>query len=257
MDFPDKSHPARIVAAVEEEILAGRLVPGDRLDERSLADQFGVSRTPVREALQRMSASGVVQLAGRQGARVAQLDLADLLDAFVLIAELEALAAAQAARRLRPDQRLRLEALNAETAQAAREGEVAAFNEANARFHAAIMEASQNRLLWSQARVSQLLTSAYRRHATRQPGRMVASIDEHAAITGAICAGDAAAAGAQMRAHVNHLAEGVGDFLHQLRDSPLGSDAFHIAPAPPRTRPESPPDGPASDGSAPLPGPLG
>src|SRR4029077_6110258 len=84
--------------------------PGDRLDERQLADHFGVSRTPVREALQRLAASGLVVSRGRQGLQVAQLSLADLLDAFSVAAEMEALASAQASRRIRPDQRERLEA---------------------------------------------------------------------------------------------------------------------------------------------------
>lgn len=234
MDRPDHSHPSRIVAEIEEDILSARLMPGDRLDERRLAERFGVSRTPVREALQRMAAYGVVQLAGRQGARVMQLDLASLLDAFVLVAELEALAAAQAARRLRPALGERIEALNAETAAHARAGDHMGFIDANARFHAAIMEASANRILQAQVRTAQLLTSAYRRHATWQPGRMTDSIDEHAAITAAIRGGDGPSAARQMRSHVNHLAEGVGDFLHQLRGTALHSEALERTPAPGR-----------------------
>lgn len=234
MEPPKQSQPDRIVAACEDEILAGRLLPGDRLDERGLAERFRVSRTPVREALQRMAANGVVRLAGRQGARVTQLNLADLLDAFVLIAEFEALAAAQAARRRSPEARTRIEELDREAALHARNGAVASFNDANDRYHAAIMAASGNRILQAQVRTSQLLTSAYRHHATHLPGRMTASIAEHAAITRAIGEGCAESAARHMRAHVNHLAEGVGDFLHQLRGSLLGSDLLEVAPTPHR-----------------------
>ena len=216
-------HATRIVAAIEQDLLEGRLMLGERLDERKLAARFGVSRTPVREALQRLAANGAVNLAARQGASVARLDTADLLDAFVLIAEFEAIAAAQAARRIQPSERKTLEQSNRFTADAARSGDVAAFNTANARFHGLIAEASRNRVLQRQIRIPQILTAPYRRHATFQPGRMLASIDEHQAITDAILGGDDAVAAQKMRQHVNHLASSIGDFLHQLRSSPLGT----------------------------------
>src|SRR5688572_13758933 len=77
-----ESLSAEVVQRLEIEILKGQRRPGDRLDERQLAEQYGVSRTPVREALQRLAASGLVVSRGRQGLQVAQLSLADLLDAF-------------------------------------------------------------------------------------------------------------------------------------------------------------------------------
>ena len=104
-----ESLSANVVHRLELEILKGQRKPGDRLDERLLAEQFGVSRTPVREALQRLAASGLVVSRGRQGLQVAQLSIADLLDAFSVAAEMEALASAHAARRIRPEQRRRLE----------------------------------------------------------------------------------------------------------------------------------------------------
>src|SRR5690349_14433463 len=105
MSDEPESLSAGVVDRLEEEILGGVRRPGDRLDERQLAEQFGMSRTPVREALQRLAASGLVVSRGRQGLQVAQMSLADLLDAFSVVAELEALASAQAARRMLPDQR--------------------------------------------------------------------------------------------------------------------------------------------------------
>lgn len=218
----EQPHATRIVAALEQDLLDGGLTPGDRLDERKLAARFGVSRTPVREALQRLAANGTVSLAARQGASIARLDTADLLDAFVLIAEFEAIAAAQAARRLQPAERTELERRNRETAEAARSGDPAAFNAANARFHALIAETSRNRILQRQIRTPQILTAPYRRQVTFQPGRMLESIAEHQAITDAILEGADMAAAQHMRQHVNHLASSVGDFLHQLRNSPLG-----------------------------------
>src|ERR1700676_1668697 len=89
---------AGVVHRLEVEILKGQRKPGDRLVERQLAEQCGVSRTPVREALQRLAASGLVVSRGRQGLQVAQLSIADLLDAFSVAAEMEALAWCNAAR---------------------------------------------------------------------------------------------------------------------------------------------------------------
>lgn len=206
-----------ILGAIEEDILSGALGPGDRLDERKLAERFGVSRTPVREALQRLSAGGIVVLQARQGATVVQLDIADLFDAFTIVSELEALAAAQAARRIRPEQRNELVEASTACAAAVRAGDHEAFNEANGRFHDAILTASHNRILAGQLRTAQLLTAPYRRTITYQPGRMAASVGEHEAIVKAILDSDGEAAADQMRRHVNQLAVGSADVIHHLR----------------------------------------
>ncbi|WP_108663517.1 GntR family transcriptional regulator [Acuticoccus kandeliae] len=217
MSTENGSRADEIVQMLEEEILAGALTPGERLDERSLAARFGTSRTPVREALQRLSASGIVLVQSRQGASVVQLDVADLFDSFTVNAELEALAASQAARRIMPEQRDRLAAAHEVCAAAARAGDHEAFNEANGEFHAAIIAASHNRILAGQIRTAQLFTATYRRRITFQPGRMVDSIDEHQSVVDAILANDSESAALHMRRHVNQLANGAGDVLHHLR----------------------------------------
>lgn len=211
------SHVLDILGAIEDDILSGALKPGQRLDERKLAERFGVSRTPVREALQRLSAGGIVSLQVRQGATVVQLDIADLFDAFTVVSELEALAAAQAARRIRPEQRTLLLEASKACAEAARAAQHEAFNEANGRFHDTIVAASQNRVLARQLRTAQLLTAPYRRTITYQPGRMADSIGEHEDIVVAILDSDGAAAADRMRRHVNQLAIGAADVIHHLR----------------------------------------
>src|SRR6201999_3462954 len=147
-----ESLSANIVHRLELEILKGQRKPGDRLDERQLADHFGVSRTPVREALQRLAASGLVVSRGRQGLQVAQLSLADLLDAFSVAAEMEALASAQAARRIRPDQRDRIEAAHQACSGAGNIRDAEGFYEANLEFHETIAAASHNRILREELR---------------------------------------------------------------------------------------------------------
>jgi DNA-binding GntR family transcriptional regulator len=214
-----ESLSANVVQRLEVEILKGKRKPGDRLDERQLAEQFGVSRTPVREALQRLAASGLVVSRGRQGLQVAQLSIADLLDAFSVAAEMEALASAQAARRIRPDQGHRLEAAHQACSAAARTGNANGFYEANLEFHETISAASHNRILQDELRRLTVKISPYRRTITYQPGRMDSSIPEHEQVMTAIFRGEAAQAGQVMRSHVTLLGEGLSDLLHFLRVS--------------------------------------
>jgi DNA-binding GntR family transcriptional regulator len=211
-----ESLSANIVHRLELEILKGQRKPGDRLDERQLADHFGVSRTPVREALQRLAASGLVVSRGRQGLQVAQLSLADLFDAFSVAAEMEALASAQAARRIRPDQQTRLEAAHQACSVAANVRDVDSFYEANLEFHETIAAASHNRILRDELRRLTVKISPYRRTITFQPGRMESSIPEHGQIMQAIFRGDAAQASQVMRSHVTLLGDGLSDLLHFL-----------------------------------------
>jgi DNA-binding GntR family transcriptional regulator len=212
-----ESLSAGVVHRLELEILKGQRKPGDRLDERQLADHFGVSRTPVREALQRLAASGLVVSRGRQGLQVAQLSLADLLDAFSVAAEMEALASAQASRRIRPDQRDRLEAAHKACSAAADVRDVDGFYEANLEFHETIATASHNRVLGEELRRLTVKISPYRRTITFQPGRMESSIPEHEQIMQAIFRGDPAQASQVMRSHVTLLGDGLSDLLHFLR----------------------------------------
>jgi DNA-binding GntR family transcriptional regulator len=211
------SHANEVVRALEEDLLNGFLLPGDRLDERKLAARFGVSRTPIREALQRLAAMGIVVVQPRQGAAIVQLDIPDLLDSFTVDADLEALAAAQAARRILPDQKADLLRAHEACNVAAEAGDFERFNQANDRFHAIIARSSQNRILKSHLRTAKLLTAPYRRKITYQPGRMLASIREHQAIVDAIMASDSDTAAEHMRAHIFQLGAGTSDFLHHLR----------------------------------------
>ncbi len=206
---------ATIAQRLEAEILTGRRALGERLDERELAEYFNASRTPVREALQRLSATGLVQINGRHGTKVARLTLTQLLDAFRVVSELEAMAAEQAAGRITEDRVAALWGHQAACEAAFAEGDADAFCAANDRLHGAILEASGNWMLQELMRVA-LVLAPYRRHITFQPGRMSASLDEHRAFITAIAAGDGVTAAARMRSHVNALATGLSDFLYYL-----------------------------------------
>ena len=215
----DASLASDIAKRLEEEILRGRARPGARLDERELSERYKVSRTPVREALQRLSASGLVVARGRQGLQVAQMSVADLLDALSVVAELEALACVQAARRITDAQRVMLQKAHVACGEAAQRGDADPFYDANIEFHDAIANASHNRVLQDELRRLSLKTAPYRRTITFQPGRMASSQVEHEAVLNAIISNNPAEAGNLMRQHVSLLSEGISDFLHFVRTS--------------------------------------
>lgn len=210
------SQVGEIVRQIQSDILFGRRQPGERLDERSLAENFGVSRTPIREALQWLAANGLVSLRGRQGARITQLSVPDILDAFFVIAELEAMAARQAARRIRPEQKEALQSHQDRCAERALDNDPLGFFEANIDFHATILAACHNRILQDQIANVRVLTAPYRKQVTFQPGRMRESIPEHEAIMLAIFSGDGEAASQLMLKHVNLLGEGLSDLLRAI-----------------------------------------
>ena len=106
---------------IEQDIVTGRLQPGERLDEQSLADRFGVSRTPIREALMQLASTGMVELHSRRGAFVASLGLKEIIERFEAMAALEGMCGALAARRITDEQRAVLLAAHEECRNEANE----------------------------------------------------------------------------------------------------------------------------------------
>jgi DNA-binding GntR family transcriptional regulator len=214
------THASDIVRRIETEIALGRWLPGAKLDERVLAEQFDVSRTPVREALQRLSASGLVVLRGRQGAQIVELQTGDLLDCFFLVAELEGMAARLAARRMRPEERTPIRSAHERCIACVEAEDEEGFVTANADFHDAILAAAHSRIVSGQLARSRLLIAWHRYYATFRPGRMASSIAEHEAVMEAIFRGDSDAAADLMSRHVNMLGENLSDvvnFLERLK----------------------------------------
>lgn len=197
--------------------MRGALPPGQRVDEQGIAQRFGVSRTPVREALHQLAASGLVQLRGRQGALVSQLSIPDMLDGFLVMGELEGLCARLAARRITDEQRATLESAHQACVDAIGTGDAEGFYEANKAFHEEIYAATRNRMLLEQVRNLRLRLAPYRRLITFQPGRMEASVDEHGDVLAAIVNGDADRADRLMQEHVSILGDSLNDFVSALR----------------------------------------
>src|SRR5215467_4147628 len=118
-----------------DEIVRGTLAPGAALDESEIARRFNVSRTPVREALRQLAASGLVEAKAHRGAVVARPTIERLTGMFEAMAELEALCAGLAAARMTRMERHRLEAVHEELRVLSHAGNPERFHEVNARFH--------------------------------------------------------------------------------------------------------------------------
>ena len=206
----------RLREDLESEIATGDLPQGTRLDETSLARRFGVSRTPVREALTALASAGLVEARPRQGAVVAALPLERLIQMFEVMAELEALCARLAARRMTGDDRAELGvALDACRAEAdpARPN---AYYDANLRFHEAVYAGSHNAYLAEQTRTLRNRLQPYRRTQLTGPGRIATSLAEHVEIVNAIDAGDAISAEGAMRRHVTIQGDTFANLLSSL-----------------------------------------
>ena len=207
------STSSRIARALESDILGNRLKPNTRLDEASLAQRFDVSRTPVREALQHLSSSGLIEIRHNQGAVVRSLTISEIIGMFEVVAELEGLCARLAARRMSRKERTELVHLNASCHDRMAKDDQDGFFEANNAFHEAIYIGSRNEFLHNQVRALGNRVNPYRRLVTSQPRRMEHSIGEHQAVVAAIEAGDAENAHRAMRDHVNVLGEAATDII--------------------------------------------
>lgn len=187
-----------------EAIDAGLYRPGDRLVESELAERFGVSRTPVREALQRLETQSMVARDGRS-LIVASLDHNQLAELYVVRAELEALAARLAAKHAAPEEvRVLQDMVDDDAAQT---HDPMALSRANKRFHRQIHLASHNRYLVQQLDLVHRSMALLANTSLAAEGRGVRALAEHQAIVDAIRAGDEEAAAAALRQHISQAFE--------------------------------------------------
>jgi len=212
-----------VAARLRDLIYGGELAPGAWIDEQGLARRFGISRTPLREALKVLHAEGLVRLTPRRGAVVAgELTPEDLDALFPLMGLLEGRCAWEAVRKATPADVARLDALHGELEAHAAAKDVAAYYERNYAFHEAVQEIARNR--WLSRAVGELrrFLRLLRGRQLRVPGRLAASLDEHRRFMRALHRGDAAAAERAMRAHLLAQREALG--------------ALDVAPAAPAPR---------------------
>ncbi len=182
-----------------DDIRNGTLPPGARLRETELADRFGISRTPVREAIRQLEADGLVVHLPRQGATIRTLDHAEVVELYEMRAVLEGTAARLAARAASDIELAELAALNAELADTPAGPQA---REVNRMFHRALIDAARNRFLLKAMSALQKTLLILGPTTLAEPARAEAAVAEHAAVLAALRARDGVAAEAAMRGHV-------------------------------------------------------
>lgn len=185
-----------------DDIMEGALLPGMRLDEMGLATRFGVSRTPVREALRQLEAMGLVQKRPRRGVVVTVVTRERLTQMFAAMAELEAACARLAALHMTAAEREALDALHRGSLGLVRSGDVQAYERVNQQFHMAIYRGSHNAPLLEMAQAMRRRVAPFRRAQFRVVGRLGQSLDEHDKVVTCILRGDPEGAAAAMRGHI-------------------------------------------------------
>lgn len=201
---------------IENLIVTGEFAPGARLDEVQLATRFGVSRTPIREALMQLDAIGLVEIRPRRGAVVTDPAPGRVFEMFEVMAELEGMAGASAARRHVEEDRHALLAAHANCERSAESGDTDAYYYDNEIFHRAIYAASHSGFLEDQCVALHRRLRPYRRLQLRVRNRMKVSFDEHAGIVQAILAGDADLARKLLRDHVVIQGDRFSDLVANL-----------------------------------------
>lgn len=203
----------QLAQQLEEMIFTGQLRPGEKLEEAMIAARFGVSRTPVREAIQRLVATGMVEVRRRKGTIVTQLTMPRLIGMIEMMAELDILAARLAARRATLEERNGLKDILARSREAV--GDQKAYTRLNREFHWALYAATHNHYLEDVALRTWKVLQPYRNFRLDQPGRRQGSIAEHEAIYEAIRTSDGDLAARQMGSHVQ-VGGVIADFVFSL-----------------------------------------
>lgn len=188
-----------VAERLREAIFARHLEPGAWIDEQKLAAEYGISRTPLREALKVLAVEGLVTMKVRRGAYVTEMSREDVQQVYHLLGLLESDAAARVAEGAGTAERAELEALHQQLERQVKNRE--AFFATNERFHMALLRIAGNR--WAEQVVTDLrkVMKLNRHHSLFRQGRIADSVAEHRDLMHAIAVKDAAGAASVMRTH--------------------------------------------------------
>ncbi len=188
-----------VAELLRQRIFKRELEPGSWIDELKIAEEYGISRTPLREALKVLAAEGLVTMKVRRGAYVTEVSEKDLSDVYHLLSLLESDAAGVVATQASDAQLLELRAMHEELAAAVNDRE--RFFAINEQFHLRLLEMADNR--WREQMVADLrkVMKLNRHHSLFKTGRLHDSLAEHAAIMKAIAARNGVLAAERMREH--------------------------------------------------------
>ncbi len=218
MSVPSSDKETRVVAfrgtrseilraQLADEIVGGQLKPGSPLDEIELARRFSVSRTPVREAIRMLAASGLVEVRPHRAAVVARPSHDTLIGMFEVMAELEALCAGYAAERMTPAERSAMEEVHEDLRVLIQSGDPQRYHEINEAFHATIYSGAHNAYLTELTLMTRARVRPFRRAQFRIRGRLAKSHIEHDRVVQAILRGERVMAAQTMYAHIITVGE--------------------------------------------------
>lgn len=203
----------RIRNTLTDEIASGALRAGSALDEQALADRFGASRTPVREALRQLAAAGQVELRPRRGGIVTRITAERIMQMFETMAEVEVMCVRLATNRMTPLERSHLMLLHEDSKILVKRGDVDAYDAFNREFHEALYRAAHNDFMREQAMALRVRLSPFRRTQLRHKDRISRSREEHDAVMAAIAQGDGDEAARRMRAHMLNAAGALSQYI--------------------------------------------
>jgi len=198
----DSALYVRVAERLRARILEHTLAPGSWIDEQALTAEFGISRTPLREALKVLASEGLVTMKLRRGAYVTEVSPRDLFEVYHLLGLLEADATATVAANASPEQLAELLAVHAELEAAVADRD--RFFAANERFHRLLLEFADNRWLAQTVADLRKVMKLNRHHSLFKSGRIEESLQEHRAIMAALLARDPVATMETMRAHFSN-----------------------------------------------------
>lgn len=208
-----------IFQSVEEKIVTGQFKDGTKLDEATLAEQFQVSRTPIREALLQLVGSGLATQIPKRGCFVKAPSIREMVEMFEVMSELEGMCARLAARRITNAQILMLKTANAGCEKAITKNDSDLYYQKNVEFHECLYEACGNGFLAEENRKVRRRLQSFRRLQLRVRDRMPQSLKEHGDIITAIESGDSEKAEKISRKHVMIQGERFNDLLVHLEQS--------------------------------------
>lgn len=211
-----KSRSESLREQLEEMIAVGVFAPGQHLDETELANKFGVSRTPIREALIQLASMGLVVIRPRRGAVVAELGPQQLVEMFEVMSELEATCGRLAARRMTPVEQAQMVAAHEACQQARDASDPDEYYYKNEAFHESIYAGSHNQFLIEQTRSLYRRLRPYRRLQLRVRDRVNTSYSEHDGVVQAILQGDGERTATLMREHVMIQGQRFADLMVSL-----------------------------------------
>jgi DNA-binding GntR family transcriptional regulator len=213
-----KTLHGQLASHLRDMIMEAVFKPGEKIQEQDLCDRFGVSRTPIREALRVLAAEGLLTLTPNRGARIASSTVEEIEELYPMIGALEGLAGELACSRITDAEINRIEELHQRMVAHYQKGEFLASKKLNQQIHEAIFEAAGNAALTTQYRNLMIRTHSIRYFVRKSPERWREAIDDHEKIIRALRARDGLRLGQILREHLQHKVGMIKEALDELRD---------------------------------------